>query len=346
MTEPSRAARRPTRAPTSFTLALFALGSIAIIGVGCSADHSARLGTIPAPLAAEAPLELLPAAGLRWLITAKPKELLGNEAFCSECSRLLPEQRLKAFALRTGIDLRAANFALLAGYDLTTVYGVSATGIAPAAISSFRERLRDGGRIARAHPRVQRVTGTLGQTPQGLLTVGDHLALVTIGDLTLARVMEAFALGRLQRSPPALRGAALARLPATSADTVATLYVPGPFTGEWSQAVHGLLGSSDALSVSLAPLPKGAARFELELVGEFPPDTLERSRAAWSELSDSTTGHLLGLDAPLRPAVIRNTAERVSFAIELETAPIAAGLHAAVSGEVWQILNLPAPTPL
>jgi hypothetical protein len=317
--------------------------------LGCHTESRPPAGAAPARLATENPVELIPAAGLRWLLLARPQSLLENEAFCGECSRLLPEARLRAFAARTGIELGKAAFGLVAGYDLATVYAVVTTEpVASAAIAAFRDHLRDGGQLARPHPRLQRVTGMAGDKPEALMTVGERVALVTVGDLTFARVIEAFALGRLERSPPALRGAALSKLPAFAqhSTALAVLYVPGPFVGEWSRAGHGLLGASDALSVTLAPTGAGAARFDVQLAGDFPPDAGERLEKSWSELAESTTGRVLAFDRPLAPPQIRALPDRLELEVQLETAPIATGLHAVLSGEAWEILNLPAPSQL
>jgi hypothetical protein len=317
--------------------------------LGCHTESPLPPAAPPARLATEDPVELIPAAGLRWLLLARPQALLENEAFCGECSRLLPEARLRAFAARTGIELRKAVFGLIAGYDLATVYAVVTTEpVASAAVAAFRNHLRDGGRLARPHPRLQSVTGMAGAKPEALITVGERVALVTVGDLTFARVIEAFALGRLERSPTALRGAALSKLPEFTqhADALAVLYVPGPFVGDWSHAGHGLLGASDALSVTLAPIGTGAARFALHLAGDFPPDASERLETSWSELAESTTGRVLAFDRPLAPPQIRALPHRLELEIQLETAPIAAGLHAVLSGEAWEILNLPPPSQL
>lgn len=340
----SEIARRCSISLRSLSCALILNGAL-----GCHTESPPPAAAAPAPLATEDPVELIPAAGLRWLLLARPHALLENEAFCGECSRLLPEARLRAFATRTGIELKKAVFGLIAGYDLATVYAVVTTEpVASAAIVAFRDHLRDGGRLARPHPRLQRVTGMAGDKPEALMTVGDRVALVSVGDITFARVLEAFALGRLERSPTALRGAALSKLPAfaENASALAVLYVPGPFVGEWSHAGHGLLGSSDALSVTLAPAGAGAARFHLHLAGDFPPDAGKRLETSWSELAESTTGRVLALDRPLAPPQIRVLSHRLELEIQLETAPIAAGLHALLSGEAWEILNLPSPSRL
>jgi hypothetical protein len=252
---------------------------------------------------------------------------------------------LAAFSARTGLELGNTAAALIAGYDLGTVYGVTTERpVADAALAAFRARLRDGGRLTRVHPRLQRVSGLSGETPEALVTAGERVALVTVGDLTLARVIEAFALGRLERSPSALRGVSLSRLPAASAEAIAVLYVPGPFVGEWSHGAAGLLGTTEALSLSLVPAGSGRARFHLTMVGAFPADAGERLSSTWSNIAASTTGRLLGLDRPLAPPLQRSTPERVELEIQLEITPIADSLRTVISGEAWEILNLPAPT--
>jgi hypothetical protein len=289
---------------------------------------------------------LIPAAGLRWLLLGQPRALWASEAFCGALGRLFPADRLAAFTARTGITLEQANSALLAGYDLATVYGVASSAKTSARVLSvFREHLREGGRVFEPHPSLRRVTGTAGDVPEALVTVGDHVSLVSVGDLTLARVFEAFALGRLERSRPALRGVALSRLPPPPAGSLAVLYVAGPFTGEWATAAGGVLSSTEALFVAAVPVERGAARFHLELVGEFPEAAAERVLSLASEVASSSTGKVLALDTPLEPPGARSLPGRLSFQVTLRTGPIADGLHAAVAGEAWQILNLPVPNP-
>ncbi len=288
----------------------------------------------------------MPAAGLRWLVRVKPRVLLENEAFRDAIAALVPASRRAAFAARTGVRLEDAEEAVIAGYDLATVYGVRLRNPeARRALELFREHLRGGGELAEAAPELSRVTGVSGELPEALVRVGERTVLVARGDVTLARVAEAFALGLLRRSPPALRGAALSRLPETTRDSLATLYVPGPFEGEWTTAALGLLGTTEALSISLSPGGARTLKLHLDARGEFPNDAAERLKATFEAIAASPTGSVLGLNQPAEAPTVRVFPGRLELDVALESAPIAAGLRAAISAEVWEILNLPTPTP-
>jgi hypothetical protein len=270
--------------------------------------------------------------------------MLQNEAFRAPLARLLPEPRIKAFSARTGIDLTATDRALVAGYDLFTVYGVTQQpGANARVLGAFRERLRGDEKVFEQHPRLRRVSGVLGDVPQGLLTVGDRAAIVSIGDPRLVRVAEAFALGKLRRSAPALRSVALSNLKPAPADALAVLYVLGPFEAEWTRAAEGLLAATDALFIALVPAGSGRARMEIQLAGEFAAFDRDRLLDVATRIANSATGRVLGLDQPIAPASVAAFPGYLALSVTLATQPVADGLHAAVSGEVWEILNLPTP---
>ena len=338
-----RSGLEQTRRLTTGPALVVALVLVAL--VGCAKGELAPRVTPVAPLATENPVELIPAAGLRWLLVGRPRELLRNEAFSDALGRLLPQARLKAFSARTGIDLPGTDAALVAGYDLSTVYAATqqAKDGSTRVLDAFRERLRGGERVFEPHPRLRRISGVLGDVPQGMLAVGDRTALVSVGDPRLMRVAEAFALGKLARSPPALRGVALSSLTPPPAEALAVLYVLGPFDAEWARAAGGLLGSADAVWIALIPAGAGRARVQLELAGDFISTDADRLLEVITRIASSTTGRVLGLDRPVVPATARHFPGHLTLSTTLETQPIADGLYAAVSGEVWEILNLPTP---
>jgi len=290
-------------------------------------------------------VELLPAAGLRWMLRTKPRKLLENEAFRDAIEALVPAERRAAFTVRTGVRLEDTEEAVVAGYELATVYGVALEKPeARRAFGIYREHLRHDGEPVETGPGITRVTGVAGDLPEAVVRVGEHTVIVARGDVTMARVVEAFARGKLRRSPPALRGAALSRLPEVELDALSTLYVAGPFDGEWAAAGAGLLGATEALSVSLFPERERALRLQLVARGEFPADAAERLEATFRAIAESPTGSVLGLNRPVRAPTVRVFPERVELGVVLETGPLASGLRAAVSAEVWEILNLPSPT--
>ncbi|HET9958684.1 MAG TPA: hypothetical protein VFQ61_29525 [Polyangiaceae bacterium] len=293
----------------------------------------------------EGPLtDYVPAAALRWMLIGKPRSLLANPAIAPATKLLIPQTRWEAFELASGVDLRQVRDALVAGFDFGTLYAFQpVAGTAPQAVKRFRDRIVSRERIYRPDPRIDRITGIIGTTPETLVRIDQSLVAVAVGDPMPARVVEAFALGRLSRSPNALRGAALSTLGEPPKGALATFYAPGPFPQEWARGASGLLAQAFAARISMAPLDAERAHFELELTGEFPPDGAERLRVAYAALVQSALGKLVGLDQPAAEPLVLERGDHLQLEVDLEIMPIARGLRAAVISDVWEILNLSAP---
>jgi hypothetical protein len=290
---------------------------------------AAEAPTVPqtAPLHQGPLVDYVPAAGLRWMIVGSPKRIGSDSAFGEAIRLLFPEPRVTAFARGSGVDLNRVESGLIAGFDLGTLYMLEPPPRAAAAIvERFRERLLTSDRSERPHPKIERIAGIIGRTPERLV-----------------RIDEAYARKRLRKSPPALKGASLSTLGTAPPNAVATFYAPGPFSGEWARGAHGLLADTVALRISLIPVSRGRARFELELAGEFAADARDKLLAAFAELQTSSFGKLLALDQTDSPPKVEQRPERLHFGIVLDVAPVAEGLRAAVMADVWEILELKPP---
>jgi hypothetical protein len=298
----------------------------------------------PAPEALHAgPLtDFVPAAGLRWMVVARLAELAHTPSLASPLELLFPGPRLAAFAISTGLDLRTVPVGLAAGFDYSILYAAESHEGALVE-SRFVDRLAGAGRITSPHPSVRCISGTLGVVPETFVHVRDKLVAVSVGDPTPARVLELYALERLRRSPPALRGSALATLPAFD-DAPLQLYAPGPFTGEWAAGARGLLGAAVALG-ALGHVEGDALAVRIFLTGRFEPVDAERLASAWNDLAESSMGKLLGLDRSEAPPQTRAAANQISLEVRLALMPLASGLRAAVAADVWEILDIPPPQP-
>lgn len=328
-----------------------ALGLSLIASAGCA--HTTPPPAAPAPSAEPAPPLLkaepasyVAAAGLRWLILAKPQELLANQDVARAIAPLVPPARLERYAEESGVKLTKVPAALIAGFDYATLY-VAQVGSADARVEElFQQRLVSKRTRQSPHPELWRTTGVIGQTPATLVRIDRHLVGVSVGDPTPARVVEAFAQKRLARSPTALRGAALRTLPASFSEAPLVFYAPGPFLGEWEHAAQGLLGHCLAVGVSMRPLGGGLARFTLLLSGDFGEvgaASTARLMDAWDELSQSSTGALFGLDRLGSSPVVSGGAELLKLELDVDLERLIAGLFAAVAGDVEQLMELPTP---
>ena len=82
------------------------------------------------------------------------------------------------------------------------------------------------------------------------------------------------------------------------------------------------------------------------LAGDFAPtdtEAAERLKGGFDDLANTSTGRLLGLHEPVTPPRVRATAGQVELRVELDLGVALRGLRDAVSGEVWQIFDLPSP---
>jgi hypothetical protein len=285
------------------------------------------------------------AAGLRWLVLVKPKQIFAEPELARAIEQIVPGPRFQAFAEASGVDLHAVPEAAIAGGAYSTLYVAELPhGAAALARARFSERLLSGALTKHTHPGLYRITGVIGQTPETLVSVDERLLAVAVGDPVQAKVVEAYAEQRLKNSPTALRGAALSSLPDLAAGNAAVLYAPGPFADEWQRAANGLLESTVALGIGARPIGNGKLATTIHLAGEWQSaasDAGSRLAAAWASFARSTSGHLFELN---EAAEVRATPELLTLYVELDLAGIVRGLKASVLRDVSEILRLPSRT--
>lgn len=284
------------------------------------------------------------------MVVASPREIAGNPQLSAALAPLVPAARLDAYAVATGLDLRKVPSAAVAGFDLGTLSVAELPGNeAPLIRERFASRLRDGGIERQRVPGVRRITGTEADAPRGLVTVDNHIVALATGDLTLTRIVEAYAERRL-RSPTALQGAALSPLPRVPESTLVSFYAPGPFVDEWMRAGRGLLESALAVQAGVESRTDGWLAVTLTLAGDFrKTEDVARLEAAWSDLAGSSTGRLLGFDRATR-IVASEHPPLLTLSLQLPLAPLVAGLRAvsvANVSEIFQVIpSPPAQAPL
>jgi hypothetical protein len=288
----------------------------------------------------------VPAAGLRWLVLAKPRELLLDPELGPAIAQLIPNKRLDAFAESSGVDLRQVPSAAVAGFPYATLYLAEVpAGTAAIARERFADRLVAGAVTKQPRPNLIRVTGVVGQTPETLLTTEDRLLAVAVGDPLLAKIAEAYAEDRLKNSPSALHGSALSTLPDLAASNAAVLLAPGPFADEWRRAAGGLLESTVAVGVALQPIGGGKIAGTLCLSGAW-GDSADAAKSrlatAWAAFAHSSAGHLFSLSADAR---VESSPDLLTLKLELEIEPLVRGLKAAVLSDISGLLQLSNGTP-
>jgi hypothetical protein len=279
------------------------------------------------------------------LVVGRPMDLASDPGLAPALGLLFPAERLDAFAQGTGVHLARTPEALIAGFDYATLYMVE--GAEGARVQQrFRDRLVSEPTVARPHPAIVRIEGLVGATPQTLVRVDPGQVAVSVGSATPARIVELFALGKLTKSPPALRGSALATLPQNLERAPARFYAPGPFGGGWAEGARGLLAAALAVGIAARPVAGGRLELRLAISGDWShagSAAEERLREAWQELASSGTGRLLGLNDPASGPYVQNGPGLLELSLELDALTLARGLRAAVEADVWEILDFPRP---
>lgn len=328
---------------------LLALWLIACSGAPAPAprDSDDAAAVEPAPeLAPRTLVDHVSAAGLRWMVVGRPRELAETPGTLRLLSPLFPETRLDAFAEGTGVDLRRTDSALVAGFDYGTLYMASTGQRSNLPIEEkFALRLVKGAVVTSPHPRIRRIRGVAAGVPRALVSIEHRLVAVAIGDPTPARVVDAFARGKLKKSPSALEGAALSSLPSELHAAPVRFYAPGPFEREWLGGVRGLLATTRAVGIAARPMTGERLHVTIVLSGDYDELGPAHLLDAWQDLATSNLGRLAGLDSPAAAPILSTVGDSLKLRVELHVRPLVDGIHHAVAAEVTEILRMEPQSP-
>lgn len=313
-------------------------------GAPSDPPRSTPAAEAPEPLHDGALADYIPAAGINWVVLAKPSVLNGNRAFMNAIEPLLPASRLELYARDTKLDLRGLSSAAVVGFDLGILYMAETDTDLTPATRAFEERLITAAEVKHPHPRLTRVSGVVGKTPESLLRYDGKLLAVAVGDTTTVRIVEAFARKKLKRSPSLFGGVALRSFRDFGKDAPVAFFAPGPFEGRWIYGGAGLMAAATALGIALEPSSDGRQlKGTLAIDGPWQDSDAEpvaRIREAWQALAESSTGRLFGLHEPRTPPVFEASDTRIRMDVWLELEPVVEGLRAAVSADVWEMLDV------
>jgi hypothetical protein len=299
----------------------------------------------PPPLQLGVLTDFVPAAGLRWLVAGSPRHFAEQPALAGLRERWLTAQRLQAFAQATGIELARTERALVAGFDLGTLYLADSSGWIQKPELPFIERLAGSARVQRTHPDVWRVTGLVGSTPEALVRLDDAVVAVAVQDPMLARIVEYRARGRLHDVVPALQGAALSALPGELLESgPLRAYALGPWSESAVPEGAGLLAAASALGAAVE-IDGGTLRLRLAIAGYWDVEQdREHLLSMWEAVATSPLGRASGLDQPLSPFSARVSERALEVAVELDAKRVLAALEQVAAGRLEPLLA-PAGRP-
>jgi hypothetical protein len=347
-----------------------AVAVVAALTAGCGAPPASRPAEQQAPAFALTPVaDVIAAAGLEWIVVARPREIASRADLAPALRLVVPEARLAAFSAKNGLDPRGIDELAIARYAETTLY-VARARVDPGRVeASFTSHLATprgraldrGGGIAE---QLVRVSGEAADGPEQLAIFGTDGVALELGKPGPLRAAELFAEKKLRRASPALRAVPLARAaemledgtsgtkaPAWSTpDAPLRMLAPGPFRGEWSKGLAGLLAATTAVGISArlpTPIPTPTPTpipisIHLVLTGAWGGDAgaaSDRLSSAFDTMAASGLGHLCGLDRPIIAAKSRAAPDAIALDVTVDGLEIARGLHMALEAEVDEIMR-------
>lgn len=315
---------------------------LSLLAVACG-SHTPPVAPVPdTPLTLDPLEDLVPAAGLEWLLLLQPPKLAD---VLPALQIVVPESHFASFSARHGgIDPRRADAIAIAGYAKTTL-ALARMSIDPKAVEkSFVDRALHLEGRALDHHDVVRTWGDVGGTiREQLVLFGRRGVGMEIGGFGPLRAAELFAEGRLKKASPAFRSPPLdLASSALGAAAPARLFFAGPFSGEARTGLGGLLQVASAIGISATPVgPSLDVRVAvLGARGTDPNAAVQRLGATYDALAQSSLGRLCGLDRPKKAPATSVSEDALFLEVQLDSSVIAKGLHDATEASVSEILKL------
>jgi hypothetical protein len=320
------------------------------MGAACAGAPRRRAGPpdapAPFPLTLDPLVDLVPAAGLVWLVEVRPLELQASPPLAEVLAAAAPRDRLDAFARRHGgVDLRQADQVAVAGHGPATL-GLARLPVEPWRVeTAFAARARsvEGRAVERG---VTRFWGTVGDEREQVALFGQDAVGIEFGGLGPLQAAIYFAQGRLKRSLPALRAEPLAAAAALLGEAPVRGFAPGPFEADWARGLGGLLGAATALAARVRAAPSGtdgaqALELRLLLTGAWGADAsaaAERLAAAFHVLAEDPLGRLTGLDRPLEGPTATGNPDALALDVALDPVTMSRGIRAAAGAPLAEIM--------
>jgi hypothetical protein len=289
--------------------------------------------------------DLVPAAGLIWLVEASPRAIMASPALSLAAEMVVSPSRFDTFAEHHGgVDIRGADQIVIAAYPRATLV-CARTRFDPDRVeAAFRTRVAsvEGRTVQRGLRRVW------GRTPGGIeevaLLAGEGL-IFERGEPGPLRAAVAFAQGRLRRSLPALHAEPLASAAPLVGDAPLRVFAPGPFEGQSAQAIAGLLRATTAVAAAVRPVsdaPDPAVGLRLVLTGGWgqdAPAAAARMRSAFGVLAEDPFGRLIGMNHPTDGPDVSAEPGALRLDVTLDAAVLARGIYAATGANLAEIMD-------
>jgi len=331
--------------------------ALATLMIGCGGAPAAPPVPPLPPLHLQPTSDLAPAAGLSWLVDARPRELLADPQMAAAMRELFTDAQFDTFTRRHGgIDVRQLGELTVAAYANATLF-LGHGLVDPTRVEgAFAARAKVEGRgIDRKSSdplgTIVRTWGSVNGERQQLAIFGREGVGLEVGRFGPLRAAEYFAEERLKKASPALRATPLDRAAemlsmSSSPKPPFAAFAPGPFTGQYEEALGGLFRAATAAAVSVRVVegsPEGARiAVRVALLGSYQddgPKVTQRFAAALHVLSESALGRLCGLNAPIAGPTVRVDADGLVADMTISANTLFRGLHAATGASVDELMR-------
>lgn len=201
--------------------------------------------TQPKKLSVRMPLaEYIPAPGLRWLVQIRPRALVKDDSIRKDWEPVFTSQRIDAFRAASGFDPAQVEELWIAGYDFGTLYLFDATLVGKSAESSFRNRSLTTAEVSTQKDDLVHLTGMMNQVPHAFVHLDQYMIGIVEGDVSLAKIVAAYAEGRLSKTASALQTRYAKPLAEFSQEAKVRAFALGPFPEATDPIVAGLVSGA------------------------------------------------------------------------------------------------------
>lgn len=292
---------------------------------------------------------LLPVAGLRWVVVARPREITQIPWLIPAVASFVPEARFDRFAKVTGVDLRQTPEAFIASYQTDEGEALAEivrhAGDAQVIERAFRARLSADVTRAVDRPDLVRVTGRIGRDAQGFATIGADVVCFQQGGSMKrgpCRVSTLLSQGKLGRLKTLAAKEIFSSLELRLGPAPFRAFALGPFEGDLARGARGLAAAATAIGLAARPSAREGIFLSIVILGDFAakPELAARElELAWADVAKAPFGHLCGLDTPMTPALVVFAADALTLQVELDTKKLGRGLADATVNEVNAIMR-------
>lgn len=265
---------------------------------------------------------------------------MAHAEFRKDWEPVFGADRIRAFSQASGADPTQIDEAWIAGYDLGELYVFDGKSVGESAERAFESRSLTTRSLSSDFDNLTHMTGIIEQTPHALVRIDQHLVAIATGDIQLARIVRAYAEGKLAKTPTAFGDRFLSSYESFQPDAPVRAFLRGPYENSTDAVAAGFITGVSAVSFQGSEL-----RVHARALGAWPTDGgLERHLGTYlDQLLSTRELRALGWGFPTDPPEVTcepREDELVLCSAEgaWNSAAVADALHRITAGTLAEIL--------